>query len=58
MDRDQILEVLKTQEFRNIVTQKWVIMTDLLNQFRGMRERNEEITEILEKEMGLAKASQ
>ena len=32
----RILDVLETRQFRNVVVQKWVISTDLLDQFRGM----------------------
>lgn len=53
LDEDKILDVLHTQEFRNIVTQKWVIMSDLLSQFREMRIRNDAVIEILEAELGV-----
>ena len=42
-EKAQILDVLKTRKFRNIVTQKWTICHDLLDQFRTMLIRNEEI---------------
>lgn len=53
MDEDRILELYKTREFRNIITQKWVIMTDILAQFRIMKEHNDTIIEILENEIGI-----
>jgi len=43
-----LAEALATREFRNIVTQKWIIMTDLLNQFRQQLERNAEIEALIE----------
>ncbi len=53
MDADRILELYQTREFRNIITQKWVIMTDILSQFRNMKELNDGIIEILEVDLGL-----
>jgi hypothetical protein len=47
-DEGRILEVLGTRQFRNVIVQKWVISTDLLNQFRGMLKRTDEILQILE----------
>jgi len=47
-DEARILEELATQQFRNTVVQKWVITTDLLNQFRGMLERTNEVLALLE----------
>jgi hypothetical protein len=44
----QILEELATQKFRNTVVQKWVITADLLDQFRGMMERTDEVLAMLE----------
>jgi hypothetical protein len=44
----QILDVLDTRQFRNVVVQKWVISTDLLDQFRGMLERTNEVLAMLE----------
>jgi len=55
VEEDRILEVLKAPEFRNILTQKWTIATDLLNQNRLFRDRTTEIIEILEDEIGRAK---
>jgi len=47
-DEDRILVVLATPQFRNIVVAKWLIATDLLNQFRGMLKRTDEVLEILQ----------
>ena len=47
-DEGRILEVLATREFRNTVVLKWVICTDLLDQFRGMLERTDEVLAMLE----------
>jgi len=47
----QILEVYKTQEFRNILTQKFVIISDVLNQFRILEGHNKNIIDILENEI-------
>ncbi|MDH4107703.1 MAG: hypothetical protein OEW35_05275 [Gammaproteobacteria bacterium] len=43
-----LVDALPTREFRNIVTQKWIIMSDLLNQFRNQLERNNEIEALIE----------
>ena len=43
-----ILDVLKTRTFRNILTQKWVIATDLLDQHRGMLKRTDNVLRLLE----------
>jgi len=53
MDEDRILEIYQTREFRNIITQKWVIMTDILAQFRSMKDLNQGLIEILENEIGI-----
>lgn len=47
-DGTLILKVIGTRQFRNIVVQKWVISTDLLDQFRGMLERTNNVLAILE----------
>ncbi len=44
----QILDVLDTRQFRNVVVQKWVISTDLLDQFRGMLKLTDEVLQMLE----------
>jgi hypothetical protein len=44
----RILDVLDTRQFRNVVVQKWVISTDLLNQFRGMLKLTDEVLQMLE----------
>lgn len=43
-----ILDVLGTRQFRNILTQKWVITTDLLDQHRGMLDRTNTVLELLQ----------
>lgn len=53
----KILEVYKTQEFRNILTQKFVIISDVLNQFRILEGHNKNIIEILEAELGMKPSS-
>lgn len=47
-DEARILELLHTRQFQNIVVQKWVITTDLLDQFRGMLERTNKVLAVLE----------
>jgi len=42
-----LVDALPTREFRNVVTQKWIIMSDLLNQFRNQLERNNEIEALI-----------
>jgi hypothetical protein len=42
-----ILELLGSRGFRNTVTQKWIITTDLLWQHHSLLERTEAITELL-----------
>jgi len=44
----RILEVLDTRQFRNVVVQKWVISTDLLDQFRDMLTLTDEVLQMLE----------
>lgn len=44
----RILDVLDTRQFRNVVVQKWVISTDLLDQFRGMLKLTDEVLQMLE----------
>ena len=48
VEEARILDVLTTRQFRNILAQKWVITTDLLNQHRGMLERTNNILRLLE----------
>ena len=57
VDESRLIEVLDTREFRNILTQKWDICTDLLNQHRGMQVRTSEVIKILEAEIGKTKGS-
>ena len=47
IEEASILKVLATREFRNIVIQKSVISTDLIDQFRGMLERTNNILRLL-----------
>jgi len=42
-----LADALPTREFRNVVTQKWIIMTDLLNQFQRQLERNTDIEALI-----------
>ena len=44
----QILDVLDTRQFRNVVVQKWLISTDLLDQFRRMLNLTDEVLQMLE----------
>ncbi len=44
----QILDVLDTRQFRNVVVQKWLISTDLLDQFRYMGKLTDEVLQMLE----------
>jgi hypothetical protein len=48
LEESSILNVVGTREFRNVLTQKWVITTDLLGQHRGMLERTKKILQLLE----------
>jgi len=48
VEEASILDVLATRQFRNIVVQKWVIATDLLNQHRQMLERTNNVLRLLE----------
>jgi len=57
VDESRLIEVLDTREFRNILTQKWTICTDLLDQHRGMQVRTSEVIQILEAEIGKTKGS-
>ena len=47
IEESLILELIGTRTFRNILTQKWVITTDLLNQHRGMLDRTNKVLELL-----------
>ncbi|MDN3642910.1 DUF6090 family protein [Lutimonas halocynthiae] len=46
-ENDKILEVLHDSKFRNIITLKWVIITDLLEQNRELEQININILELL-----------
>ena len=47
IEDDSDLKVLATREFRNILIQKSVISTDLIDQFRKMLERTNNILRLL-----------
>ena len=47
IEEASILKVLATREFRNILIQKSVITTDLINQYRGMLERTNNVLRLL-----------
>ena len=47
IEEASILKVLATREFRNILIQKSVITTDLIDQFRGMLERTNNILRLV-----------
>ena len=48
VDDASILEVLNTRQFRNILTQKWTISTDLLRQYQDQLESTNNIIALLE----------
>ena len=48
IEESLILELVRTREFRNILTQKWIITTDLLGRHRDMLERTKHVLELLE----------
>ncbi len=52
VEESRLLEVLGTREFRNNLTQKWTICTDLLDQHRQMQVRTDGVIRILEAEIG------
>jgi len=47
VEKSKILEVLGDRKFRNIVTLKWTILTDLLDQNRNLEEMNIAMIEML-----------
>ena len=49
IENNRLLEVLNDRKFRNIVTLKWTILTDLLNQNRNLKQKNMEIVNQLKK---------
>lgn len=55
VEENLLLEVLDTREFRNNLTLKWTICTDLLWQHRSMQARTGEVIRILETEIGKTK---
>ncbi len=56
-EESRLLEVLDTREFRNNLTQKWTICTDLLYQHRRMQARTGEVIRILETEIEKTKGT-
>jgi len=48
IEESLILGLIGTRRFRNILTQKWVITTDLLNQHRNMLNRTNNVLELLD----------
>ncbi len=46
-ERSKILDVINDRKFRNIVTLKWVIATDLLEQNRRLKQINKNIIQLL-----------
>ena len=52
VEGNRLLEVLGTREFRNVLTQKWTICTDLLSSHRDMQVRTGEVIRILKTEIG------
>lgn len=54
VEEGRILEVLNSREFRNILTQKWTISTDLLNQHRNMRVRTTAIIDMIKAEIAVS----
>jgi len=51
VDEAAIFEVLHTREFRNILTAKWTISTDLLNQFREINILIDDVIKLIEEEL-------
>ena len=52
VENDRLLAVLHSREFRNVMTQKWTIATDLLDQSRQMLERTRAVQDLLKSELG------
>lgn len=52
VEEGRLLEVLDTREFRNNLTQKWTICTDLLSQHRDLQVSTTDLIRILETEIG------
>lgn len=47
IDEASILKALATRTFRNVVAQKWVITTDLLDQHRQMLKRTNDVLQLV-----------
>lgn len=45
---DEILKVINTRKFRNVIVQKWAIAADLLAELRKTNMRNEQVLSILD----------
>lgn len=43
VDKNRILSIMHSSEFRNIITLKWTILTDLLSQNRRIKSQSQEI---------------
>jgi hypothetical protein len=52
VEPDRILDVLRTREFRNILTQKHTICTDLINQHRGLLIQTDMVIAMLRTDIG------
>ncbi len=52
VEEGRLLEVLDTREFRNNLTQKWTICTDLISQHRDLQVSTTDLIRILETEIG------
>ena len=52
VEHDRILDVLRTREFRNILTQKHIISTDLINQHRDLLIQTDRVIAMLRANLG------
>lgn len=52
---DAILNVLNTREFRNVVIQKWVVLSDLLAQHTIVSTQNDVVIQLLDKAIAKSK---
>ena len=50
-EEDRILKVLKDRKFRNVLTQKWVIANDLMNEYDEFESLRKEVITILKSEL-------
>lgn len=58
VEADRILDVMHSREFRNILTQKHTISSDLLAQHRDLRIQTDRVIAILRAEIGDAVEAQ